>query len=385
MAFTTNGNVGIGKTNPSILLDVGNALVNPRIGRDLLFGAVHDADKRDSIFFGRRDGTGADFLGMRCEVNTHTALGYGGYSNQTKIAFNTWGNNYAASREVMTILGSGNVGIGTVTPDVKFQVEGTSSSHQKLTKLATWTIYHHRSDGGFEHLVTYAGYDGQAYYDNRANFMYVQIPAFSGETLYTSTPDNYGSGYFNARLRDLNGGKPSLATNTVYKVHAYSSRIDPYGYMTTSGRVGIGTTNPGYKLHVEGSVFFNSPWTGSSSISKTQFTSATYFDCIPVNSNTGYRGYKVQIRFDPSPGAPPYGACAYVDWFPIGTNSVGPQYNVDIALLTTAHAPNGINHSMFVSGTMALGVGTSGLRLRTASNYYTGTFTSKWYQIGSNV
>ena len=121
----------------------------------------------------------------------------------------------------------------------------------------------------------------------------------------------------------------------------------------------------------------------SSSISKTQYTSASYFNCIPTNTVAEYKGYKVQIRFDPSPGNPPYQACAYVDWFPIGTNSTGPQYN-EQSLLTTAHAPNGLDHGMIVSGTMGLSVGVAGLRLRTVSHYYTGTFTTRWYQIGSN-
>jgi hypothetical protein len=125
MRIAGNGNVGIGKTNPNIPLDVGNALENPRIGRDLNFGSVHDADKRDSVFFGRRDGSGLDFLGMECKVDTHTALGYGDYSNQTKIRFYTWGNNFFGSREVMAILGSGDVGINDTTPSYKLDVGGT--------------------------------------------------------------------------------------------------------------------------------------------------------------------------------------------------------------------------------------------------------------------
>jgi hypothetical protein len=128
MVINHNGNVGIGKTNPNIPLDVGNALENPRIGRDLIPGEVHDADKRDSIYFGRRDGSSADFLGMKCRVDTHTALGYGSYSNQTKIEFHTWGNSYAGSREVMCIRGDGNVGIGTAVPYAKLHVYGLSGN-----------------------------------------------------------------------------------------------------------------------------------------------------------------------------------------------------------------------------------------------------------------
>ena len=122
IAIKNNGNVGIGTTSPGIVLDVGSSLSNPQIGRNYATGSVHDADKRDAIYFGRWDGTGRDFLGIKCRVDTHTALGYGDYSNQTKLEFYTWGNNYASSREVMCIRGDGNVGIGTNNPTRKFQL-----------------------------------------------------------------------------------------------------------------------------------------------------------------------------------------------------------------------------------------------------------------------
>ena len=121
MRILETGNVGIGTTTPTQILDVGSSLSNPFICRHLS-GSLHDADKRDSVSFGRIDGS--DFLGMKCRVDTHTDLGYGDYANQTKIGFFTWGNNIANSREVMSILGNGNVGIGVTDPDSKLEVRG---------------------------------------------------------------------------------------------------------------------------------------------------------------------------------------------------------------------------------------------------------------------
>jgi hypothetical protein len=113
--------VGIGTTTPTQILDVGSSLSNPFICRHLS-GSLHAADKRDNVSFGRIDGS--DFLGMKCRVDTHTAIGYGDYANQTKIGFFTWGSNYANSREVMSILGNGNTGIGTSSPDNKLHLYG---------------------------------------------------------------------------------------------------------------------------------------------------------------------------------------------------------------------------------------------------------------------
>ena len=132
MRVNTSGYVGIGTTNPGIILDVGSSLTNPQIGRDYAVGSVHDSDKRDAIYFGRWDGTGRDFLGMKCRVDTHTNLGYGSYSNQSKIEFHTWGNNYASSREVMCIRGDGNVGIGTTTPGAQLHIGPKNYNHLYL-------------------------------------------------------------------------------------------------------------------------------------------------------------------------------------------------------------------------------------------------------------
>jgi hypothetical protein len=125
---------------------------------------------------------------MKCRVDTHTALGYGDYANQTKIGFFTWGSNIDNSREVMSILGNGNVGIGMISPEDKL--------HTDVIRIGDWT----------------------------------------------------GGG---------NGFKFSMDTNAALNLSYMTGQTVHKDIMTiqyNDGNVGIGTTSPTQKLHVEGDI-----------------------------------------------------------------------------------------------------------------------------------
>jgi hypothetical protein len=52
-----NGSVGLNNSSPYLTLDVGSTNANHNIGRSIINGTIHDANKRDSLSIGRWDGT----------------------------------------------------------------------------------------------------------------------------------------------------------------------------------------------------------------------------------------------------------------------------------------------------------------------------------------
>jgi hypothetical protein len=166
----------------------------------------------------------------------------------------------------MAILSSGNVGIGTTTPAVRFEVTDNSTSDAvRITQTGTGNalaVYDVASDTT-PFVINQDGKVGVGtasplsslhvrdtilttpiIYSINQNQPYL----IAGTTSHTGTTADWGTFGFQHRIKSNSGGTGRVSIDTITSLgSAELFTVD------TQGNVGIGTNNPGYKLDVAGS------------------------------------------------------------------------------------------------------------------------------------
>jgi hypothetical protein len=259
-----SGNVGIGTTNPNSLLEIAGASgsqINIRSTAGLA---------TDNTFLQVGNGRGN--------------MGYDGVFGGIRIATSdaskpiVFANSLTAgTSEVMRIAGGGNVGIGTTNPIAQLDIAGSTTAGALIFSVGGNDL------AGDAMRVTSTGPSGTTYTAGSSAVLNVggrgTTPSIRtrGGAIFSETYGNVGIGLTNPVYKlDVAGtgqftqpvivGTPTGATHATTKSYVDSLLTggsgSAVGYWTmngtninnnNSGNVGVGNTNPAYKLDISGS------------------------------------------------------------------------------------------------------------------------------------
>ena len=292
------GNVGIGTTSPAYKLDVdGSVALNVMPG--------HQSE--GSIHIGRYDGNTTRYNLIKNYVSSTQA------SNYMKFALHN--GTEGATLDVMTLLGSGNVGIGTASPNEKIQVAGNIHAYAPsgidaglfASTAAGSTTMAIRSSGitHFNGGNVGIGTTSPAYkLDIAGTSPRIRVQETSSNTAVTQIEVENSNGR-GAMLGIGGSGRTDILTNRGY-INAQAATdglaigtesTDPIIFYTqglsasnekmrinSSGNVGIGTFTPNKKLTVYGGND-NGIWVDSSG---SRYTSVAWGNMGSEKANIAY-------------------------------------------------------------------------------------------------
>lgn len=213
-----NGNIGIGTNSPSAKLHLAGT-----------FMLVDGSQGNGKVLTSDANGV----------ASWQTPSGGGGSSQWTTATNDIYNNN------------SGNVGIGTSTPGVKFDVSGAVRSNTSISVVntygATWDVY-----GTHARFAANSSTDAITIVTSKStSSIRLQVNNGNRGVIMDGSNTNFlfmgGSGETLSGIGNANGtGHLTLLYSTGANSQTEGARL------SSSGNFGIGTNNPQSKLHVAG-------------------------------------------------------------------------------------------------------------------------------------
>lgn len=244
--ITQNGNVGIGTSIPATLLDVAGPSAAPS-GSPAFPVRVTAGTGTPGFVFERTDasrfvnlwtGTSGAVLGF---TDTASRLAIGSYSYANRY------NQGFPATEVMSLLPTGNVGIGSTTPAYQLEISSILPMVGLSNTGAGGTSFNLYSTGNA------SSYGGGRLVFRQSSTALMTLDSNGNLGIGTTSPiadlhvvGNYGS---NAALvvDQLNSG------NIIAASASGTNRM----VLTNAGYLGLGTTAPSQALHVVGNAYFD--------------------------------------------------------------------------------------------------------------------------------
>ncbi len=422
--FDNGTNVGIGTTSPSERLEVQNGTSGAKIKVSNTGGgyaSLECSSNATSVaqlsftnqlsLIGGNVGIGTTSPNGKLASVANMAGWAGWFENQdatgvgsglvVRAASNSGGFTFLLQKQDATstfaVTGSGNVGVGTASPGIRFVNTGASNTSGPTLGSGTIGSQALLSANGLYGMYSGVSNSGDVWHQvqrNDANTSVYNLllqPSGGNVGIGTSSPSNY-SGYTTLSINNASsGGLIDLQNNgtSALRISADSStQVSIYGAtavpmifatnssermrITSSGAVGIGTSSPSGKFEIDASGSFNwgFPSTAVAKIG-TKGTGGSLLISTPSLNSSYESGFAVDGTYTSGKSV--------INLSSFGVYSGGP-YSSDIAFRTTSQTTMSEKMRITSEGNVGIGTSSPSGKLDVIGNLY----TSGEFRIGAS-